>query len=80
MKRTALLATEKWDSGAQAYEGENKFALVQEIVTGIRSVKSALLIPQKKIRATLPKGISDEATLLIKELARIDLCTGRDLL
>lgn len=74
LKRNALLATEKWSTGVGAFEGESNIALVQEIVSGIRSVKAALTIPQKKIRAALPPGLSSESTLLIRELARVELC------
>ncbi len=80
IKKEAFLATGTWNAleGVTSAEAPT-MATMMEIVTAVRSVKAAINIPHKRIRAVLPIVPSPEIALLISELARVDFCTSTDI-
>jgi valyl-tRNA synthetase len=73
VKDGALLCTREWNVGIPAVAPAETIATVIDAVTGIRSVKAALMIPLQRIRAALPTTLDAESTHLIAELAKVDL-------
>ena len=76
-----LLAMEPWPGVAAAgleLDG-TQIGECMEIISAVRSVKAALTIPHKRIRAAVSKSYTPELTLLMSELARIDAVRAEEI-
>jgi valyl-tRNA synthetase len=68
---TTPLATAAWPAPPVAPPIDGTLPVVTEIVSAIRSVKAALVIPHKEIRVAVSGEFNREANLLISQLARV---------
>lgn len=79
LQTTPTLAGSAWPQEIEVPEIDKTMHDVMEIVTAIRSVKAALAIPHQEIRVALSASFGQEATILIRKLARVKLCTADDI-
>jgi len=74
IKSDPLLAAAPWSYNGPRPKTETEIPVLLEIVNAVRSVKSALGLPHKRIRIAMSKQYSAETLLLLSELARVDFC------
>lgn len=79
MKRADFLMVEAWPKKGADKVDSDGIDEVKEIVTAIRSVKAALNIPHKRIKVSLAAKLSEERSLLVRELSKVDFCASSEI-